>query len=84
MCAEGIEVRTDLLDIDGSMGDGLCSIQQDQCPSLVRQTSDLLHGIDRAEDIADMGNRDEAGTLGEETAVGIHIQLPEGGQRDDP
>ena len=83
MRAEGIEVRSDRLDIGTRMCDGLRSVDEDEGTSFVRQARDFGYGIDRAEDVADMGDGDKARTLTEQGAIGIHIDLTYGRQGDD-
>ena len=41
------------------------------------------YGIDRAEDVADMGDGDKARTFAKQGAVSIHIDLTYGRQGDD-
>ena len=83
MRAEGIEVRPDHLDISMRMRDGLRSVDEDEGICFVRQARDFSYGIDRAEDVADVGDSDKARTLAKQGAVGIHIDLTCGRQGDD-
>ena len=56
MRAEGIEVRPDRLDIGTRMCDGLRSVNEDEGTSFVRQARDFSYGIDRAEDVTNVGD----------------------------
>ena len=80
---EGEEVAIEVLHIDGHVGHGLCSVDEDGDAVLMSDADDFLHGVHRAEHIADVGAADEACAFGQQGFVGIHEKFALVGHGDD-
>ena len=74
MGTAGEEVAIECADIDRDMRNGLGTVQTDRHTRGMGDTYDVLNGIDNAQYVADMGDRDKARAVVEEVSESVDIQ----------
>ena len=83
VAAERVEVAADLLDVDRDVRHGLRPVHQDQRPCRMRHLGHLADRVDRAERVADMGERDELRLEPEQHLEHVEAEDAVVGDRDE-
>ncbi len=83
VAGEGVVIAAELLHIHREVCGALGAVHQHEGGGVValRIGDNLLHGVDGAEGIRDTGHGHDLGARGEETVVGLHIELQLCGER---
>ena len=83
MAREDVEIAADRGDVDGEAGDRLAAVEQQLGADLVGEIGGAARVEHRAEDVGDMGERDELVALGEHRGHRVEIDTAIHRQRDD-
>src|SRR5215470_12740133 len=74
VAGEDVEVRAHRGEVEGQVRRALGAVQEHEGPNLVRAPDDLGHGIDRPQDIGNVGGRHHPSARREETGEGFHVE----------
>ena len=84
VAAEGSEVDAQRGQVEGKVGGGLAGIHHRARPDFPRECDELLDGVDDAEHVRDVRERDDAGALADELGGGAQVEGAALVRRDVP